>query len=357
MSDEQGKSIRESLEENMALLNIEEPVKEVVSDEVINAEPKENLTEEVINKENNQDKLSEQAPSEELHQEVNLDLQRPTHWKKDYLPIWDKIANGVPLDAAEAKKLAAYSKQRETEYASGVSKYKTEADNYRNELENSKQFTSALEPFIPLLQQNNIKPNEWISNLGNAHKTLALGSPEQKIQMFSRLAKDYGIPLESIFSNQNGNLDPAVPGLMQQIQDLSNKLNGVQSWREQQEQQQIDNIIAEYRDEKKYPHFEAVRATMSQFLGNGMANDLKTAYEKAVRYDDNVWAKEQERLAQENAIKQQEIKASAAAKAKANAISPRPITPNGKAMTSFAQDKDRRALLEENFDSIVGGRI
>jgi len=39
-----------------------------------------------------------------------------------------------------------------------------------------------------LLQENNIAPQQWISNLGTAHKTLALGSPQEKLQMFAQLA-------------------------------------------------------------------------------------------------------------------------------------------------------------------------
>jgi hypothetical protein len=276
-------------------------------------------------------------------------LQRPTTWKKDYLPIWDKIATGQALTPEESRKLAEYNLQREKEFATGVSTYKSEA-------QNAKELQSALEPFMPALQQHNIKPTDWIRNLGQAHQMLATGSPEQKLQMFAKLAQDYGVPLAAIAPNAQGQLDPVIPQLMQEIQNLKQGVNTVTSWREQQEQAQIQNELAKYSDAEKYPHFESVRGKMAQLLESGLAQDLEDAYSQAIYLDPDARQAEFERQAQaQMQAAQQANKVAAVQKAKAAAVSTRTATPSGSVTPVDA--KDRRSMIASGLDALSGGRV
>lgn len=304
---------------------------------------------------NEGDPVTGDAQPTAADQAAQQTLQRPTTWKKDYLPIWDKLATGQPLTAEEAKKLAEYSNQREKEFATGVSTYKAEAVK-------AQELQKALEPFMPDLQQNNINPAHWIANLGNAHRALAMGSPEQKVQMFTQLVKDYGVDLNGLLQHlgvgaeQAGQVAPVVNQLMNKIQQLEQGVNTVTSWREQQEQERIQAALSKFEDTEKYPHYQQVRGTMAQLLESGLAQDLDTAYAKAVRMVDDVWQQEQERLAQAQAAAQQQAsKAAAVAKAKATAVSPRSTTPSG-AVTN-AGPKDRRSMLAEAMDSAASGRV
>lgn len=275
--------------------------------------------------------------------------QRPTTWKKEYLPMWDKLATGQALTADESRKLADYSQQREKEYATGVSTYRAEATA-------AKELQSAVEPFMPILQQHNMKVGDWIKNLGTAHQTLALGTPEQKLQMFANMAQQYGIPLQAVSQAQQGQVDPMVTQLMQQLQDMNGKVQSVVGWREQQEQRNLQSELARFEDTSKYPHFEQVRGNMAQLLETGMAQDLDSAYAKAVRLDDGAWSAEQERQAQHSqAATQQASKAEAAAKAKAAAVSPKSVTPSGAAKPINAGGL--RESLEAGFASMSGGRL
>lgn len=274
-------------------------------------------------------------------------ISRPTTWKKEYLGMWDKLATGLPLTTEESRKLAEYNSQREKEYATGVSTYKAEAQNAKN-------LQEAMAPFIPSLQQSNIDPATWIKNLGNAHQYLVNGSPEQKIQMFQKLAQDYGVPLGAV--QQGDQLDPVVPQLMEYIQKLESKVNTVTGWKESQEQQSLQQQISKFNDAAKYPHFEQVRGTMAQLLESGLAQDLDRAYEKAIRMDDSVWSAEQERQANAIAAKQAADKQAAVSKAKATAVSVKSTTPSGK--TASLEPKDRRSLIAAKFDAISnGGRV
>ena len=280
-------------------------------------------------------------------------LQRPTHWKKEYLPMWDKLATGQPLSAEEARKLAEYSNQREKEFATGVSTYKTKADQ-------AKALEDAVAPFLPDLQKNNIQPSQWIQNLGNAHKTLASGSEDQKIQMFGRLIHDYGINLPAFLQHIGVGQEQTqsvgiINELMSKIKSLEGNVNTVTSWREQQEQQAGLSAIQKFTDAEKYPHFEQVRETMAQILESGLAPDLDKAYEKAVRLSDEAWSAEQERQAQAIAAQNQQAqKAAAVAKAKAHAVSTKTTTPSG---STSSGTKDRRALLAEGLNSLSSGRV
>lgn len=282
--------------------------------------------------------VSQEEPQEESEPvEVKPALARPTTWKKDYLPIWDKLTTGQQLTPEEALKLAEYSNQRESEYKKGVSAYKAEADN-------SRALREAIEPFVPELQANNIHPAAWINNLGRAHLVLAKGTPEQKVQMFNKLAQDYGITLN------NGEIapmqvDPYQQQLMQQLQAMNQEVSTIKSRYEQEEQQRLMSEINRVaQDVDKYPHFEELRDQMAQLLENGLASDLETAYAKAVRLNDDVWQQEQNRLLSQ--AKAEATKAQKVAKAKAAAVSPKSVTPNGTVGNS-GDKKDRRSILAE----------
>jgi len=297
---------------------------------------------------------AEESEPVEVQQETEVKpaLARPTTWKKEYLPIWDKLTTGQQLSPEEALKLAEYSNQRESEYKKGVSAYKAEADN-------AKSLREAIDPFLPDLQAHGIHPAAWINNLGRAHQILAKGSQEQKQQIFQQLARDYGVQLNQDYGNQGYEQqyqqpsDPYTQQLMQQLQAMNQEVSTIKSRYEQEENARLMNEINRVSsDTEKFPYFESVREQMAQLLERGLANDLESAYAKAVRLNDDVWTQEQERLLSQ-AVKQQSS-AQQVAKAKSVAVSPRSVTPKGTAQTS--DKKDRRSILAEQLGD-MGSRV
>lgn len=264
--------------------------------------------------------------------------RRPTTWRKEYAPIWDKLNRGETLTPEESKKLAQYSIQRESEFAKGVSTYRAEA-------QNAKEIVDAVAPFQEMLSQHGIKPGEFIGNLARAHQTLTFGNPQQKLQAFAKLAQDYGVPLNAVVNPAGAPVE-----LMQQVSSLQQQLQQISSWREQQEQQTYQQMISQFYDADKYPHFEAVRPMMAQLLGSGLAQDLETAYQKAVWMNDDI--RQQELARQAQTSNQAVEKSMQAAKAKARAVSPRSTTPTA-SVASAASPKDRRSMLEESFGSLT----
>ena len=274
------------------------------------------------------------------------DIPKPTTWKKDLLPLWDKIAKGETLTKEESKKHLEYLNQRENEFKKGVSVYKAEA-------ERAKALEEAINPFIPELQAQGIHPAAWINNLGRAHMMLTKAPYEQKVQMFHRLAQDYGV-------NLNQSSEPVAPTdaytqqLMQQLYQVNQEVSTIKSRFEQEEQARLNNEIERVRsDKERFPHFDMVREEMAQLLELGKAQDLETAYAKAVRMNDEAWKVEQEKLLRQATT--QASKAQQVARAKATAVSPKSVTPNG--TQAKVEAKDRRSLLAAQMAEAESGRL
>ena len=275
--------------------------------------------------------------------------QRPTTWKKEYVEIWDKMEKGEPLKKEDFSKFAEYANQREAEYKRGVSAYKAEADNAR-------QLTQAIGPFIPELQAQNIHPVAWINNLGRAHMVLSKAPYQEKVQMFHRLAQDYGIQLnqDSLQMPEQVYVDPYQQQLMQQLQATQQQVQQLSAIRDQEENARLTSEISRVSSNKeRFPHFEMVREDMAQLLERGLAQDLETAYAKAVRMNDEAYKLEQDKLLK--SVGSQASKAQQVAKAKATAVSPKSVTPSGQ--VSKVDAKDRRSLLMSSLADAEGGRV
>ena len=277
------------------------------------------------------------------------EVTRPTTWKKEYVEVWDKMKGGQALSEEEFVKFAEYANQREAEYKKGVSAYKAEADNAR-------ELTQAIGPFIPELQRHGISPSAWINNLGRAHYALANGTYEQKVDMFHRLAQDYGIQLnqDALQMPEQAYVDPYQQQLMQQLQATQQQVQQLSAIREQEENARLNQEIQRVSsDRERFPHFEMVREDMAQLLERGLAPNLETAYAKAVRMNDEAYKLEQEKLLRSAST--QASKAQQVAKAKATAVSPRSVTPSGQVKNTDA--KDRRSLLLASLADAEGGRV
>jgi hypothetical protein len=287
------------------------------------------------------------AKSEESHEEPQEKITRPSTWKKEYVTIWDKMEAGEQISKEDFTKFAEYANQRESEYKKGVSTYKAEADRARG-------YEEAIAPFVPELQAQNISPAAWINNLGRAHMILTKAPMEQKVQMFQRLAQDYGIQLnsEGVAPIQQ---DAYTQQLMNQLNQVNQEVSNIKGRFAQEENQRLMSEIERVRsDAEKFPHFDVVREEMAQLLELGKAQDLETAYKKAVRMNDDVWALEQDRLLKE--ARQTTIKAQQVAKAKAAAVSPKSTTPSGK-VSNPEDKKDRRSLIADQLGEAMSRRV
>lgn len=276
-------------------------------------------------------------------------LQRPSSWKKEMWPVWDKLATGQALSPEEARQLAKYNHERESQFASGVS-------TYRDEAVKAKEINDALAPFMPDLQANNIRPAQWISNLGHAHSTLVKGTPEQKAAMFLQLMNDYRPPLELMFQRgADGSISLNQNLALQARQQPQVDIRATVAELLAEERMQAE-LQAMQSDTTQYPHFQEVRGTMAGLLQAGLATDLKSAYDKALLHHDELRQADLQRQNEEAERQRREAEAARVSKARANAVSPRGATPIGD-MTSGGKKGLRDTLMEQVEAHLGGGRV
>ena len=274
------------------------------------------------------EKIEQEAAAAEV--EPPKVAPRPSSWKKDYEQDWEVLPD----------RIREYINEREGQYAKGVSTYK-------NQWDQAAPIYEAVAPFLPELQQHNIQPQQWIQNLGNAHRTLAMGSPDQKLQMFAKLATDYGVPLQALMGQP---ADPQFSMIAQELNQVKGQLQQFETLQQQHEQQRLQQEIDAFA--MNAPHFETVRETMGMLLQSGMATDLKTAYDKASRLHDDVF--QQQQAQQASAVEAERHKVLAEKKAKA--VSPKSASPTG-AMNAGGGKKSLRDQLAEAVDASLGGHI
>lgn len=268
-------------------------------------------------------------------------LPKPDSWKKERQADWDALS---PTQQS-------YIKEREDQYFKGIS-------TYQQEWKNAKPLLDAVAPFLPELEANKIKPDEWIKNLGNAHYTLVKGSPQAKLQMFSQLMRDYGVPLQALY-------DPNVAQqyVQQTIQQPSRpepQRDIASLVREEILSAKLNDEVTNFENAKDtagnplYPHFQTVKGDMALLLEAGKAQDLKHAYTIALRMHDDLFEAEQEAKRKADDTARQEAQRKAVAAAKGSAVSVRSATP---ASTGAAPKGSRRELLSEAYDQHMSGRI
>lgn len=266
--------------------------------------------------------------------------QRPSSWKKEHWDDWEKLD----------PKVASYIHQRESEYAKGVSTYKQEFDQ-------AKPLLDAIAPHRELIQQHGIDPGKQIDKYFQIHKSLALGTDDQKLAVFKQLAEDYKIPVQNLFTQQNGQLyyNPQVQAYQPPQPQVDVTKIVEQKIAERESTQALQNFMnaKDSAGNPAYPHFDRVRGSMAQLLEAGKATDLEHAYKLSVRLEDDLWQEEQD--AQRQAAEQARLKSQQAVvqKAKSNAVSVKTSSP----VAPVSGKKGLRATLEDAYDQHVEGRL
>lgn len=282
-------------------------------------------------------------------------LVRPSSWKKDFEPHWEKLTTGQPLTPEESRALAEYNIQREGEARKGVSTYKTEWDN-------AKPVLDAVAPFLPDLQKHGIQPADMVGRLMGAHRQLSLGSEQEKLAAFQNLLPQYGIRAQLAVQDAQGNWQ-----LLQQMsapqqapaqQQPAFRPEDIQKIvREQLQSERTVQSVSQFATEKDAggnllrPHYEAVRSDMALLLDAGKAQDLGSAYDMALRLNDELWKSTQDAKARADEAARQEAQRAAVRTARSNVSSVRSATP---AASATGAKKGLRSTIEDAFDAVEG---
>ena len=282
-----------------------------------------------------QGKFAAKEPEQTMMQQAEQPVEEPVwkrppaSWKKDYHDAWQTADD----------RLKEYAWQREEQMKAGVQPLMEKA-------RLADQFQEVLNPYMDTIRGLNIEPTQAVKALMEADHALRFSDPQQKQQLFMRLAQQYGVTLGGELQQQP--FDPNISALQQEL----NRVRGeVMSWKEQQEQVQNQSLLGEINSfALKAEHFEEARPTMISLLQSGVATTLEEAYEKAIRLDDNLYQQVQQSRQAQAETQQKVVANQAAKKARAAAVSVRSAAPGA---TTATKAQDRRSMLAEQFDNVA----
>lgn len=270
---------------------------------------------------------------------------RPQSWKKELEPHWEGFAPEVQ----------AYIQEREKQYQTGVSTYKSEADR-------AKVINDAIAPFVPMLQRSNVPVDKWIQQMGIAHHLISAGTPQERVQTVAQIIRNNGIDAQALIQLLSGQQPQYQQPQMQPTQLPQQGITPEQIEQQVQQalmKQQVDSAFTAFTKDVeagKYPHFEELKPTMAGLLQSGLAADYPSAYEAAL-------AMPQHRSLQQPAPQPQAAPVQPAApdknaqaqRARSQAVSVKSSTPS--TMTASTGPKGLRDQLSEQFDRSVNGRV
>jgi hypothetical protein len=255
----------------------------------------------------------------------------PASWKKEYHDAWAKAD----------PRLQEYAYQREEQMRAGIEPIRAKA-------EFADAMNEVIEPYLPTIRGLGIDAPTAVKALMEADNILRTSAPQEKLNYFYRLAQSYGIDLSA--QGQPAPQAPVDPNFVALQNELVRIRGEVSGWKQQQEEAANAALLGEVSQfATKAEHFEAARPTMIQLLQSGVATTLQDAYDKALRLDEELFAKQVE-ARQAAALAERKAQADKAAKAaRAAAVSVRTSAPGG---PTSAKTADRRSLLAEQFDGL-----
>lgn len=162
----------------------------------------------------------------------------------------------------------------------------------KHDIETFNQYQQALQPLNQIWQQQAVHPAMGVAQLAHYGQML-YNDPKGLI---NEIAQRANLDLNQLVEEQPY-IDPHVQDqlrtLQQQNQQFQQAIGQFQQGHTEQQNQAINNQIAEFEDLKDssgqpaHPYFQQVHQTMAELLKipNNNINDLKSAYDRAVMLD------------------------------------------------------------------------
>ena len=184
--------------------------------------------------------------------------------------------------------------------------------------------------------------------------TLNHGSQEQKVQLVQNILRTYGIEIPSNqgFKEdweddfQNSSPDPKIEHLTNQVNTLTNVINGQEQKSRDSQQHKADMVIDSFRNDPKHKYFDEVNPLMQGILQSGQARNLDEAYEMATMAHPKVRTSVlANKNGKESKVRRQEAKAKTA-KSK-NAESTNLRSKGGKVSLSESKETVKRGKMPD----------
>ena len=237
--------------------------------------------------------------------------------------------------------------QREQERDAAFTRKTTELAEQRKQLEG---LQGVLAPYKQQMQAHGISEAEYISRLMSYDNALRQ-NPQAAI---TQLAQHYGVQMSSNDSGadyvEDYSIDSHTQQLQQQLAQTQQQVNMLAQSQHQERYKQLEDQVSIFANEKnadgnlKRPYFERLRERMSRLVTAGETQDLQTAYDMALRLDDELY---KQALANERSAvskKEEEKRKAAVEKAKKTRPSSSTAPPKGAVMSTGLDDILRDAV-------------
>lgn len=270
-----------------------------------------------------EDSPPEQIPANDAPEEEASEVaETPTVEEPESTPEEEPVDPPASWTAEAKEKFAQLSpelqkfvSEREAQREKFVNQKATELAELKKASSGFEQVTAKYGQYFNQLR---VAPEVAFDTLVQAEYTLRNGSIQEKMGMLENLARDYGIPLQAM---SQGDVNPIVNQLSQELQSVKTQLSAFESDREaaQREQNlQTINNFASAKDDKGnllHPYFEDLKPTIARLLQSDLAPSLEEAYKQALKLDETVSLK----LQAEEKKRQEKIAAEKAKKARTEA--------------------------------------
>lgn len=271
----------------------------------------------------------------------------PKSWRPEAQAEWVNLS---PVTKAEILK-------REQDILNGIGQYKTEAVF-------GQTMRQAMGQNLGLLQAHGINPAQHVSELLNVHRSLAFGSPQEKVAVFAQLAQRFGIDTSALGrpAEDNQYVDPEVAHLRNQMAQLQSQQQMLVSQRTVELQRQSDMIrqglqqeLNTFASDPEVAFFDEVANDMALLIQSGRANSLKQAYDLALNMNPELLQKETLRKqAKQTAAAPAGVKAPAAKTAAARSATGVNLKVSGEANRAHqAKSLSLDSTLSDEYDRLM----
>lgn len=269
--------------------------------------------------------------------------QPPKTWRNEAKVGWESLPENVRQEIHK----------REEDMFSGLEQYKSGA-------QFGWEVAGLFKPYESIMREAGVGPTQILPGLLEAHATLAMGRPEQKLTMINRLIKDYSIPVPQLLAELTGGaltdvspyVDPQVKSLQERLESLQSRLDAQSRTEAQQRAAEIHRSIEAFANDPKNVYFAELADDIAALIRGGVTKDLQVAYEKALWANPAVRAKEQARIAAASESERARKAAEAAEKArKASSANVKTTVRNGSPTASKSASLDE--TLERTLAEIV----
>lgn len=243
-----------------------------------------------------QDEVPEQTeplPGGQEVPEITEELEAllaPEHWKAEHQDEFNKLG-GIDGGRTWQQFLLDRHKDMEGDYTRKTQSLADERKQFETQFNEYQQYNQLVAPMAQQWQMQGMSPIQGIQQLLGYAQALQQNPKE----VLLHLAQQHGVDLESAFGEQPY-VDPQVQAMQTQLQQMQSAFQQTQTQQQQSQQtavvQQIQQF-AEATDDKGQPlrpHFENVYDQMVQLIQLGHAQDLETAYDKAVQLNPDIQA-------------------------------------------------------------------